>query len=181
MTIIVKEYSSLSQYAADVKNNTHALKPKSCALCGTKTLYLNGSYHRKSQGRGKDATPAGGLSIQRFKCSCSDCEATYSVLPSLLSPLRWYLWCMQEWVLSLFIDGRSIKAISHICHVGRSTVLRWINWSKSKWQCFCNELLVHEPQLSGVKRWFEFYLSLFRRRSLSHVMCHLQRLGVTVP
>ncbi len=151
MTQIIKEYFSIDDYKEDVKNNPVALMPDSCQSCGGKRFYLNGAYNRKSQGRAKE-TDVGDepISIKRFKCANKKCGEHYSILPSLLPPLRWYLWCAQQLIISLSLSGVSIKQIVKRSRIAKSTIKRWLSWSKNKWSVFCNALMAEHSWLSGI-------------------------------
>ena len=184
MTQIIAEYSSIKDYMHDAKNNPSILQPDYCEDCGSRTFSLNGFYPRKSEGRGKDVDiKNGSLEIRRFRCSgpSRSCSKSYSILPSLIPPLRWYLWCLQQFVLALFIIGVSIHQIVQQIRASRSTITRWINWAKAKWERFCNELMVESTWLCKASRFAQFYRLLFERWTLSEVMCKLYGLGLAIP
>jgi hypothetical protein len=99
MAQIIKNCTSLKKYQQTVKNNPEDLKPTSCDICGCNHIWCNGLYKRSISGRDKERSKAEPVDILRFKCS--KCKNHYSVLPSLIPLLRWYLWCMQQWILSM--------------------------------------------------------------------------------
>ena len=182
MTQIIKEYFSINDYINDVKNNPSILMPGFCDVCGRQKFSLNGSYERKSQGRGKETQVGNGtLFIKRFKCSNNKCNTHYSILPSLIPPLRWYLCCMQQYIILLFFSGVSIKQIVAKSRASKSTIKRWLSWSKNKWSVFCNELMTEHPWLSGVSEAKLFYCSIFEKWDLSQVMCKLHDMGQLIP
>ena len=181
MTQIICDYSSIDHYMDDAKNNPTKLYPESCINCGSTDFVLNGFYPRKSENRGKDIQIKNGtLEIRRCKCK-GVCAGSYSILPSIIPPLRWYLWCMQQLVLMLCIAGVSIHQIAKQATVARSTVRRWISWGKCKWAMFCNELMLDLPYLSGITSCSQFYKRIFEKWKLSDVMCKLHHLGIVVP
>lgn len=156
--------------------------PESCNACGCHKFYLNGSYERKSQGRGKETQVKNGtLFIKRLKCSNKSCDAHYSILPSLIPPLRWYLCCFQQYIIFLFFSGASIKKIVAESRASKSTIKRWLSWSKNKWSVFCSELMVAHPWLSGISEAKTFYCSIFEKWRLSQVMCKLHDMGQLIP
>lgn len=156
--------------------------PKSCIACGCQKFYLNGSYERKSQDRGKKVHVKNGtLHIKRLKCSNSECGAHYSILPSLISLLRWYLCCAQQHIVALFYSGISIKQIVAESKASKSTIKRWLRWSINKWSVFCNELMAEHSWLSEISDAKTFYLSIFEKWDLSKVMCKLHDIGQLIP
>ena len=180
--LIVKQYPSINDYISDAKNNPEVLQPERCDICGCQTFYLNGFYDRKSESRGKEVKVKNGeLKIRRLKCKGDTCGVSYSILPSLILPLRWYLWCMQQFIISLFISGVSIANIVACCPMSRSTITRWIRWAKDKWQLFCAELMPRHTWMSKLSHFTGFYSSLFKRWKLSQVMAQLHQLGLTIP
>jgi hypothetical protein len=182
MVQIVKQYSSINDYISDTVNNPEVLYPDRCGNCGSQTFCLNGFYERKSEGRGKEVEVKNGeLKIRRLKCSGDSCGTNYSILPSLVPPLRWYLWCMQQFIISLFLSGTSISKIVAHCAMSRSTITRWIRWAEDNWKLFCAELMPKHTWMSKLSHFTGFYSSLFKRWKLSQVMAQLHQMGLAVP
>ena len=181
MTQIIREYPSIDKYNDDATHNPTKMKPDACVICGSTEFVLNGFYPRKSEKRGKDTHIKNGeLGVRRMKCK-GKCAKSYSILPSIIPPLRWYLWCMQQLVLMLYIAGQSIHKIAKEAKVARSTVRRWVDWGKQKWCIFCNELMPSLTFLSEVNSFTDFYQRIFEKWDLSEVMCRLHHLGLVIP
>ena len=177
---IIKPYSSINDYISDATNNPEALYPERCECCGSTRFSLNGFYERKSEGRGKEVHVKNGeLKIRRLKCK-GMCGISYSILPSLIPRLRWYLWCMQQFIIMLLISGASIAAIVERTHISRSTITRWIRWFKEKWIIFCNELMPKNIFLSEVSHFIGFYSSVLKRWKLSQIMLKLHEIGLVI-
>lgn len=179
MAQIIKEYRSLEQYQQTVHFNPDALKPDQCDHCGCEHLWCNGQYERAISGRDKNKTKAEAIDILRFKCS--RCRIHYSVLPSIVSLLRWYLWCMQQWVLLMVLNGYSFCKASQIAGIDRRTVARWYAWLQDKFQmiyqlvCHLDSRFIHHNTLN------DFYLSLFIFHSLSRLAAVLHQNKILVP
>jgi transposase-like protein len=135
MAQIIKNYTSLEKYEQDVKYNPEGLKPSTCKECGCNNIWCNSFYERAVSGRCANRQKADPIAILRFKCS--RCKNHYSVLPSIIPLLRWYLWCMQQWVLSMVLNGYSMQKAAKEAEVNRKTVSRWYHWLKNKFKIFC--------------------------------------------
>ena len=129
MAQIIKNYTSLKKYHQDVNNNPEELKPNNCS-CGCRHIWYNGLYQRSVSSRDKDKQKANPVSILRFKCS--QCKNHYSVLPSIIPLFRWYLWCMQQWVLTMILNGFSMQKAAESAGINRRTVSRWSSWLTDK-------------------------------------------------
>lgn len=176
------EYSSADEYIYDSINNPTLLYPSRCGDCGYLKFNCNGFYDRKSEDRGKDVDLKNGtLRIRRVKCKNKDCGKNYSILPSIIPPRRWYLWCMQQYVLALVLSGVSIKKVALQCAMARSTIRRWSNWFKSRWSEFCSELMAEYSDLCGTTSADQFYSILIERWKLHQVMHKLHQLGLAIP
>jgi len=179
---ILIEYSSVDDYIDHSINNPILLKPPRCDDCGCLKFNLNGFYDRKSENRGKEINLKNGtLRIRRFKCYNKDCGKNYSILPSLISPRRWYLWCMQQYVLKLALSGISIKQVALQSSVARSTISRWLAWFKARWSEFCNELMAEHSCCSGITCASQFYSILIERWRFHQVMHKLHQIGLVIP
>ena len=132
MAQIIKNYTSLEKYEQDVEYNPEGLKPSTCKECGCNNIWCNSFYERAVSGRCANRQKADPIAILRFKCS--RCKNHYSVLPSIIPLLRWYLWCMQQWVLSMVLNGYSMQKAAKEAEVNRKTVSRWYHWLKNKFK-----------------------------------------------
>lgn len=89
MTQIVKDFKTIEEYNHLVEYNPEDLKPQSCSTCGCQHIWINGTYERSISGRNKNKDSLETISILRLKCS--RCNSHYSILPSVIPLLRWYL------------------------------------------------------------------------------------------
>ena len=76
--------------------------------------------------------------LMNFRFKCSQCKNHYSVLPSIIPLFRWYLWCMQQWVLTMILNGFSMQKAAESAGINRRTVSRWSSWLTDKFKMICN-------------------------------------------
>ena len=178
MAQIIKNYTSLEKYEQDVKYNPEGLKPSACKECGCNNIWCNSFYERAVSGRCANRQKADPIAILRFKCS--RCKNHYSILPSIVPLLRWYLWCMQQWVLSMVLNGCSMQKAAKEAEVNRKTVSRWYHWLKNKFKIICNILCqsnTNSIQYHDQKN----FSSLFCWGQLSHIAEFLHQEDSLVP
>ena len=177
MAQIIKNYTSIKKYHQDVNHNPEELKPDNCS-CGCSHIWYNGLYKRSVSGRDKDKQQADPVSILRFKCS--QCKNHYSVLPSIIPLFRWYLWCMQQWVLSMILNGFSKKKAAESAGINRRTVSRWSSWLTDKFKMICNILCESNANFTQYQSEKDF-LSLFHLHDLSKIAELLHQEKLLVP
>ena len=178
MAQIIKKYTSLKKYQQDVSHNPEELKPTNCNACGCKHIWCNGFYERAISGRDKDKQKADPVGILRFKCS--ECKNHYSVLPSIIPLFRWYLWCMQQWALSMVLNGFSMQKDAEAAGINRRTVSRWCCWLNDKFKIICNVLCQYNTNSIHYNS-KEDFLSLFHWHHLSHITELLHQEKLLVP
>jgi hypothetical protein len=179
MTKLIQGYSSVSEYMEEVKSNPEAIKPDCCPTCHFQTLWSHGSYSRNCIRRDLQKEIDEGITILRFLCV--SCNLTFGALPEFLCPRRWYLWCIQEAVISRFLEGHSKAWIASEYQLSRDTVYRWCDWMLENADKYQKTLRACDIQDGLGYELFQFWLFLFRSASLSHFMSVIQRSGVTVP
>jgi hypothetical protein len=177
MAQIIKNYTSIKKYYQDVNHNPEELKPDNCS-CGCSDIWYNGLYKRAVSGRDKDKQQANPVSILRFKCS--QCKNHYSVLPSIIPLFRWYLWCMQQWVLSMILNGFSMKKAAESAGINRRTVSRWSSWLINKFKMICNIMCESDANFIQYQSEKDF-LSLFHLHDLSKIAELLHQEKLLVP
>ncbi len=178
MVQIIKNYTSLKKYQQTVKNNPEELKPNSCDICGCNNIWCNGLYERSISSRDKERNISEGVDILRFKCS--KCKNHYSVLPSLIPLLRWYLWCMQQWVLSMILGGFSKSKAAEAANIDRRTVSRWYSWINNKWKIIYNTICQVN---TNFKKYYSLktFSSLFIYHNLSNIAEILHQENLLIP
>jgi len=172
---------SLIQYKNDIEGNfREELRPERCECCGKLKPHRHGSYPRQTAG-GKNKSDASINPIQIQRYYCPSCCKTMSVLPECIPRKRWYLWSIQEVVLSLYAQGLSLNKIAKSCRLSRHSISRWISR-------FNERFLVHRDTLIQIKSTLAQYIT-FRTfwnacLGLMHLseamrLCHVS--GVIVP
>jgi transposase-like protein len=174
MAQIIKSYTTLEKYQETVKHNPEELKPNNCDRCGCGHVWQNGLYERAISGRDRNKQKAEPVEILRFKCS--RCKNHYSVLPSIIPLLRWYLWCMQEWVLSMVVNGYSIQRVAKVAKIARRTVSRWYCWLNDKFKIICNTLCQ-----SKINQYQGDFSSLLSCHDLSNIAEILHQEKILIP
>ena len=167
MSVILTEKSSAAQ----------ALIGYRCP-CGSIKLKKNGSYSRKTHlGNSKVLCP---VPIQRIYCH--DCNHTFGLLPEWLPPRRWYIWKTQEQVLVAYLLSTSISMINKQLKIARSTIRRWVNRFKERFDCHAEQLKQFLPDVLGCTNNFvSFWLTALGRYSLVQAMCYLHNSGIATP
>ena len=179
MAQIIKDFKTIEEYIYLVEYNPEDLKPKSCSNCGCQNIWINGTYDRAINKRNKNKDSSEAVSILRLKCS--RCGSHYSILPSIIPLLRWYLWCMQQRALDLVLKGKSFYAVANIIGIDRKTVSRWYYWLKDKFELISslvNSITTEFIQLCSMN---DFYLSIFKWRDLSKLSRFLHDNDLLVP
>lgn len=121
---------------------------RECPVCGSRQVYRHGSYTRHPWTlEGRIARP-----VQRYRCQA--CKATYSESFADLGPGRWYARSVQRYAMDEWLHlGSSLRRVAEWvrsvvgkqerwqiwypliparaeaerCHLGHSTVGRWLN------------------------------------------------------
>ena len=131
MAHILTGILSLIQYKNDIEPYfIEELRPERCESCGKLKPHRHGKYPRQSAG-GKNNSDASLNPIQIQRYYCPSCRKTMSVLPECIPRHRWYLWSVQQVILSLFIHGVSINKIAKTKQPSRHTIVRWISRFKA--------------------------------------------------
>ena len=182
MFIIIPGVSSLAKYCQQIAEPTSALKQQesnACPHCHAGTLVKNGFYHRKASRTNEDSIKLNPVPIQRYLCK--SCKRSCSALPECIPPRRWYLWDIQSKVLSLFISGKSYRAIARLLLPTRSTIARWIKRFNSQWLLYADTLRQHLPAVCHSQKFKPFWATVLGQCSLASVMCHCHQAGIEIP
>jgi len=87
---------------------------------------------------------------------------------------------MQQWVLSMVLNGYSMQKAAKEAEVNRKTVSRWYNWLKNKFKIICNIMCqsnTNSIQYHDQKN----FSSLFCWSQLSHIAELLHQEDLLVP
>ena len=126
MTSIVSGILSLAQHLKSLETNPELYHLEYCPHpdCGKSGLWRHGFRYRKSDRENDEKSTLNPIPIVRLYCPA--CRRTCSLLPECIPPLRWYLWRIQQSVISLFFSGMSLNKISQKILPSRWTIKRWM-------------------------------------------------------
>jgi Homeodomain-like domain len=104
-----------------------------------------------------------------------------SVLPECIPPCRWYLWEVQQMALSLFLLGKSLRAIAQEVGPSRHTISRWMNRFKEQFLLHKDVLCTNIADFGRIIDFTDFWQNCLCHFSLAQAMrlCHAS--GVTIP
>jgi transposase-like protein len=172
---------SLIQYKNDIEHFfKKELRPARCACCGKLKPHRHGSYSRKAAGgKNNSDVSLNPIKIQRYYCP--SCHKTMSALPECVSINRWYLWPVQQTILSLFTQGLSINKIARSQSPSRHTIARWISRFQAQFLVHRDTLIHVKTTLSQYVTFNSFWEACLSLINLSEAMrlCHIS--GVPVP
>jgi hypothetical protein len=177
MVHILSDILSLEQYFIVLKTNPKALHPEYCPHCCFIGLSYHGFYTRKS-----DRSNEGLLNpIPILRFFCSSCRQTCSVLPECISPQRWYVWGVQEKVLSKLLKRQSVRSVSIQEGPTRSTCRRWFAWLQEKMALYRAALCSFLSELGRTVSLEDFWETCLGLMPFSKAMrlCHFA--GVMIP
>jgi Domain of unknown function (DUF6431) len=180
MLRILPNVASLREHVHRLIYRATEYRPEHCPICCGAHLRRHGCYKRKPRGECIDACTA--VKVPRFLCI--DCKHTCSVLPSCIAPRRWYMWSVQQPVLTyLLCGGTQEKCAEELEHLGPaiSTMRRWWRWLQSRHEGLAFHLRSKQPQWGRAADWQEFWQRAFRDEPLRELMAYLDAQGLTVP
>jgi len=167
---------TLIQYKIEIENNPLPVRPDRCECCGKLNPWRHGTYPRKSARPDASLNP---ILIQRYYCAA--CRRTTLAQPECISPRRWYLWEIQQAVLTFFMLGESTCAIAKKTMPSRHTIARWINRFVEQFRLYkdvlCNQII----ELGRFISLADFWCACFKKMTLGAAMrlCHVA--GVPIP
>ncbi len=97
MQVILSGIECLKQHIKQLNENLGSYRPSRCPSCGKAGLWYHVCYLR-FPGRSLNDHHLNPISIPRF--ICPKCGKTCSVLPECIAARRWYLWAVQQIVLT---------------------------------------------------------------------------------
>lgn len=179
MTWTVRGYPSLQNYKDEVEKNPDALRPDCCPECKQPKLWLHGFYNRLIIRKDASRTIDEEAKILRFQCV--QCEATFGALPEFICPRRWYLWSMQQIIITELLQGESIASAARNHDLSRDTVYRWNQWFMKNSEVYRKLLYSLNLQAGMSLSNNQYWLFRFTSVSLSHDMMLIYDLGIAVP
>jgi len=176
MQHIVANLTTLEQYLKAQKETPEIFRPDRCPSCGKEGLWIHGSYDRKADRSSGSHDP-----IHIFRFLCPWCHKTCSSIPELISPRRWYFWCIQQAALALVLAGESIAAVAREIVLSRHTVSRWMGRLKERFRFHKDVLCQHFINLGRTDDFAGFWPACFSKIPLSQAMLFCHVAGVNVP
>ena len=176
MRRIVAGITSLEEHLETIRQKPEAYRPQSCPHCGIKQLRQHGYYYRKADRRAQrprlDPVP-----ISRY--CCAGCRRTCSRLPECIAPRRWYLWSVQQEVLSHRVGAAPAGSGEHGQPAARS-IGRWWRWLRDRGALFAFHLRVRFPELGRASEFCDFWRQVFSSLGLPRAMAWLDQ-EISVP
>jgi transposase-like protein len=176
--LILPDIRSIPQYLGSFNNRFDGYRP-SCANCHKKGLRRHGCYYRKPDRQRSGTKSLNPVPIQRF--FCPSCRRTTSVLPECIAPRRWYMWEVQQTVLSRLLIHQSLRKISQMTSVSRSSCRRWWNWLKDRYLLHGATLRSHYPDLGRHPEYNNFWMAYWHKMPFSRAMLLCHQSGDIVP
>ena len=178
MIAILPHILSLLQYVTILKEKKHT-RLKYCLCCGKEGLWFHGHYHRKPDREKRSDESLNPVIILRFFCRY--CKKTCSQLPECIPPRRWYLWEVQQSVISLLLSGASLRTASRLLTPSRSTCRRWWHRLKEQFLLHGDTLRTHLSELGRTFTFNGFWQACFQKISLGKAMLLCHQTGVAIP
>lgn len=178
MQVILSGIECLNQHIKLLAEDPHSYRPSRCPGCGKAGLWCHGRYPRWP-GRNLDDRHLNPVFILRF--ICPDCGKTCSVLPECIPPRRWYLWAVQQLVLSAILAGQSIRSVSRKVGPARSSVRRWRDWLAARFVEYASCLRSLYAEFGRAQTGASFWPSVWRVMNLAKAMTYCHQYGMTVP
>lgn len=155
--------------------------PENCVGCGKRYPWRHGTFTRQSDRENASEKSLNPIMIQRY--FCNGCKKTFSALPEIISPRRWYTWEAQQLVLELHLLGISAYSIAKRCMPSYKTIRRWLARAKE-------QLIFHKGTLGSIDKYKDlnrtvdfksFWQSCLKKMTLAAAMrlCHVS--GIIIP
>lgn len=176
MALILAGIYSLAQHLQQLNLNFEAYRPERCPHCGCAGMWYHGYYTRKAdreEGSAFNPTP-----IPRFLCPRANCRKSCSVLPECIPPKRWYLWSIQQAMLSVLLSHQLCEeqVKPHV-----RTVWRWWARLKARFKVHRFYLANHWAQLGQHGSIRAFWSACFARMAFSRALFFIHRHAVDIP
>ena len=179
MSRILPAIDTLYQHLYQLEHHPEIYRPAHCPGCGLSGLWCHGFYSRKADREGQHGVYLDRIPIPRY--FCRHCRQSCSRLPACIPPRRWYLWRIQQVILSVLMAGGSFTQAARESDPGRRTTSRWWHRLQACFNQHCFHLRSRFPRLGRYHSLPSFWLACFAERSLAEVMAVLDHCGVVVP
>lgn len=181
MLIIARFFNSLVEYVEFIyQHGSKPFRPSKCGYCGKAGLRCHGFRERKADRENHCEDSLNPVLIPRF--FCKHCRRTCSVLPNCISPRRWYLWSVQQLVLSLDILEHSLRYIASKTPPVRSTIARWELRLRTMFPIHSLHLKSRAPDLGrSAESFCIFWKACLAQMSLSDAMFWIYCAGEVIP
>jgi transposase-like protein len=179
MALIIPAILSLVEHLKTLQTNPEVYRPEQCPHCGKAGPWCHGCYFRQSDRESPGRESLNPVPIPRFRCP--HCNRTCSVLPECIPPRRWYLWAIQQIVLTLRLAGCSIRHISERVLPCRRTIQRWQARWKERFALHSFHLRNRIPDLGRYPELQTFWQACLLHVPLSSAMLLLNEREVVVP
>lgn len=179
MSLILSEIVTLSQHLIALEKTPELYRPCACIHCHETTIWRYGYYYRKSDRLNQGEDSLNDIPIPRFQCVA--CRHTFSTLPECIAPRRWYPWFVQQWCLCCCLKGCSVRRLSQVFPLSRSTISRWFLWLTTTFTEHHRVLCSKSPSLGYYATCTSFWLHWLDSKLLSHAMVLLNQQAVIVP
>lgn len=179
MSRILPAIDTLHQHLYQLEHDPESYRPACCPGCGLSGLWCHGFYSRKADREGQHGVYLDPVPIPRYYCR--HCQKSCSRLPACIPPRRWYLWRIQQVVLSVLIAGGSFSRAARESDPGRHTISRWWHRLQACFNAHSFHLCSRFPVLGRSASLSSFWSACFAERSLAEAMAILDHGGVIVP
>ena len=161
------------------KNISSDHRPKNCVCCGKLDPWLHAKYPRQPDRENSSKKSLNPIMIQRY--FCNGCKKTFSALPEIISPHRWYTWEAQQQVLLLLILGQSAYSIAKKGGPSYKTISRWLARFKERFNLHKDTLGSRFNFLHRTSGFSDFWKHCLKKMTLAAAMriCHVS--GVSIP
>jgi len=169
----------LKQHLLELKLHPESYRPDYCPHCGINGIWNHGHYLRKADREGEDGTYLDPVPIPRYYCI--HCKRSCSRLPSCIPPHRWYLWVVQQAVLTAVLSGTSFRRTAHEHPPAHRTIARWMRWLENSFTQHSLHLQSRFSVLGRHDSLASFWLACFQKMSLAEAVTWLERDGMVIP
>ncbi len=179
MRPILSEILTFRQHLNALEQRPELYRPLYCPYCDQTVIWCHGVYFRKPDRLNSRQDTMNDIPIPRFRCAT--CRHTFSTLPECIAPARWYSWAIQQWCLWLSLNGWSVKQLSLMFPMARSTITRWLNWLSSSFTQHHQALCAQISAMGYFANCHSFWCHWLDPKHFSAAMLIINKSGQPVP